>query len=169
MSKVTPEGSENPSNEGWYEIDETIQNYVASHVAETSDGLYIASNHTKGWRILVSPGTNNYPPGIYLIDKDGVIKQSTTERGISFDENTSFHIGNNDAYLNFSKDQNNNGVLSIGGNNVNIYGSVTMGGNKTLSQVLNDLGQAITVIEYGIGESPTSHDDIEEWSTEAPE
>ena len=43
MSKVEPVGSENPSEEGWYEIDETIQNYVASHVAQTDDGLYVLS------------------------------------------------------------------------------------------------------------------------------
>lgn len=43
LSKVEPEGTENPSEEGWYEINETIQNYVVSHVAQVEDGLYVLS------------------------------------------------------------------------------------------------------------------------------
>ena len=48
MSKVEPNGNENPSEEEWYELDETIQNYVTSHIAETDDGLYVLST-VSGW------------------------------------------------------------------------------------------------------------------------
>ena len=45
MSKVEPDGLENPRVEGWYELDETIKNYVISHVAQTDDGLYVLSTN----------------------------------------------------------------------------------------------------------------------------
>lgn len=159
MSKAELFGTENPQELGLYELDETIQNYVASRVAETNDGLYISSLGN-GWRVLVSPGTGNYVPGIFLIDDNGVIKQSTTGAGISFDDNSPFYVGNEDAYLTFSRNNNNEGVIDIGGDNVNIHGAVTMGGNKTLSQVLNDLDSSIVSVEYGVGDSNTSHSDI---------
>ena len=168
MSKAELFGTENPQELGLYELDETIQNYVASRIAETNDGLYISSLGN-GWRVLVSPGTGNYVPGIFLIDDNGVIKQSTTGAGISFDDSTPFYIGNEDAYLTFARNNNNEGVIDIGGDNVNIHGAVTMGGNKTLSQVLNDLDSSIISVEYGVGDSSTSHSDIYIWSTTTPE
>ena len=48
MSKAELNGSENPQELGLYELDETIQNYVASRIAETPDGLYISSNQKNG-------------------------------------------------------------------------------------------------------------------------
>ncbi len=172
MSKVSPWGSENPSEEGWYELDETIQNYVASHVAQTDDGLYVAST-ISGWRILVSTGTGNYTPGIFIVDPNGVIKQSIVNNetedgpgGIQFDRNSPFYIGDENAYVVFD----GNGHITIGGDGVDILTGVTIGeSKKTLSQVLNDLGSAITSIQYGVSSSSTDHSDVERWSTETPE
>jgi hypothetical protein len=48
MSKAELFGTENPQQLGLYELDETIQNYVASRIAETPDGLYISSNYENG-------------------------------------------------------------------------------------------------------------------------
>lgn len=165
MSKIEPGGLENPSEEGWYEIDETVQNYVASHIAQTDDGLYVLST-AAGWRVLVSTGGGNYVPGIFIVDPYGVIKQSMTGSGISFDGTSPFSIGDEDAYIVFD----GNGHITLGGDGVNILSSVTIGGSrKTLAEVLNDLGQAITVIEYGVGSSPTSHSDVLNWSSESPQ
>lgn len=76
-----------------------------------------------------------------------------------------FTIGDEDAYIVFD----GNGHITLGGDGVNILSSVTIGSNnKTLSQVLNDLGSAITSIEYGIGNSSTSHSDVPNWSNETP-
>jgi hypothetical protein len=44
-----------------------------------------------------------------------------------------------------------------------------MGGNKTLSQVLNDLDSSITSVEYGVGNYNTSYADIQRWSAATPE
>ena len=170
MSKVEPNGSENPNEEGWYEIDETVQNYIASRIAQTPDGLYVASTSTK-WKILISDGSGEYPPGIYLIDEFNTIKQASTENGISFDKNGVFYLGDpNDERSPYLVFDGIHKTLTLGGTGVNINSGVTIGeSNKTLAQVLTDLGQAITVIEYGVGNSPDSHEDVEEWSSESPQ
>ena len=46
MFKVEPNGLENPRVEGWYELDETIKNYVVSHVAQTDEGLSVLSTNS---------------------------------------------------------------------------------------------------------------------------
>lgn len=165
MSKVEPTGSENPTEEGWYEIDETIQNYVASHVAQTDDGLYVLSTG-EGWRILISTGAGNYVPGVFIVDPTGVIKQALTGNGIRFDNTVPYSIGDDQAYIVFD----GNGHITLGGDGVNILSGVTIGGSqKTLSQVLNDLDSAIISIEYGVGNSRTSHSDITNWSPASPQ
>lgn len=164
MSAVTPEGTENPSQEGWYELDETIQNYVASHVATTDDGLYVASL-SNGWRVLVSSGGGDYTAGVFIVDPQGVIQQATTANGITFDDSKPFTIGDEDAYIVFD----GNGHITIGGDGTSFLGSVTIGGsNKTLSDLLTELGSAITAVEYGVGTSSSSHSDITSWSTSTP-
>lgn len=37
----------NPTQEGWYEMDEAVANYVASHLALTNDGLYVTKDGSK--------------------------------------------------------------------------------------------------------------------------
>lgn len=158
LTAVTPEGDENPSQEGWYELDEAISNYVASHVATTNDGLYVVGE-SNGWRILVSSGTGTFTPGVFLIDSSGNIAQATTASGIRFNEGKPFYIGDDDASIIFD----GNGHIAISGN------GVTIGGSKTISEVLAELGASITAIEYGVGTSPTSHSDITSWSSASPE
>ena len=158
MSKVEPEGTENPNEEGWYELDETIQNYVASRVAETDDGLYVMST-ASGWRVLVSTGGGNFVPGVFVVSPEGVIKQALTDSGISFDSTVPYSIGDDNAYILFDGD----GHITIGGSGVNILSGVSIGGtNKTLTQVINDLGKSITTIEYGLSESSTSYTSVQE-------
>ena len=167
-SKVDPIGTENPSNEGWYELDETIQNYVASHIAETDDGLYVLST-AAGWRVLVSTGGGNYVPGVFIVDPSGVIKQAMTGNGISFDGNSPFTIGdveNGTAYIFFD----GNGHITLGGSGVVINSGVTIGAsNKTLADLLNDAGASIKTIEYGLSSSNISHADVPSWSTTTPQ
>lgn len=156
LSAVTPEGTENPSEEGWYELDEAISNYVASHVAQTDDGLYVV-NLSEGWKVLVSSGAGNYAAGIFLIDPTGGIAQATTANGITFNEDKPFYIGDEDAFIIFD----GNGHVQIGGSGVTV-------GQQSLSNILNQLGASIKVVEYGVGSSPTSHSDISTWSTNTP-
>lgn len=157
LSAVDPEGTENPSSEGWYELDETIQNYVATHVAETDDGLYVLST-AAGWRVLVSTGVGDYVAGVFIIDPHGVIRQALTGAGITFSESMPFTIGGTSAFIQFD----GSGHISIGGAGVSIAGGVTIGGSgRTLSQTL-------VAVEYGVGSSPTSHSDITSWSSSTP-
>lgn len=132
LSAVTPEGTENPATEGWWELDETIQNYVASHVAETDDGLYVASL-ANGWRVLVSSGGGTYPAGVFIVDPQGVVQHASTANGITFSNDKPFTIGDNDAYIHFDGD----GHITIGGDGVGIVGG------KTLSELVGDVEQAV--------------------------
>ena len=166
MSKVNPMGYENPSQEGWYELDETIKDYIITRVAETNDGLSIFSP-IGGWRILLSNGAGRYLPGLFIFDSTGVIKQASTYQSISFDEKSAFHIGDKKASIIFD----GNGHIAIGGTGVEIAAPVTIGGkeNKTFLQILNDLDASIKTIEYGIGNSSSSYLDIIEWTKNVPD
>lgn len=42
----------NPAQEGWYEMDEAVSNYVATHMALTDDGLYIVAD-ASGYKYLI--------------------------------------------------------------------------------------------------------------------
>ena len=89
-----------------------------------------------------------------------------TGSGISFDDTSPFSIGDENAYIVFD----GNGHITLGGNGVEILSGVTIGASrKTLSEVLNDLGQAITAIEYGVSSSPNNHSDVTQWSSETPQ
>ena len=160
LSAVTPEGDENPSEEGWYELSEAISNYVAAHIATTNDGLYVVGL-SNGWKVLVSSGTGTYTAGIFLIDPSGNIAQATTANGITFDDSKPFYIGDNNASIVFD----GNGHISISGIGVSIGNS----GSKSIDEVLSELGASIKTIEYGVGNSATSHSDITSWSSNTPE
>ena len=118
LSAVTPEGNENPSQEGWWELDEAIANYVASHVATTNDGLYVVGS-SNGWKVLVSSGAGNFSAGIFLIDPNGGIALASTANGITFDEDKPFYIGDDNASIVFD----GSGHISISGSGVTIGGA----------------------------------------------
>lgn len=153
LSAVEPVGTENPSQEGWYELDEAISNYVATRIAETDDGLYVVGQ-ANGWKVLVSSGEGDYAAGIYLLDPQSGIVQASTASGISFNGARPFVIGNNNTFIHF--DPTNGGKITIGGGS-----NVEIGSGKTLNDI-------ITAVEYGIGSSPSSHSDINNWSTNTP-
>lgn len=156
LSEVVPTGTENPSQEGWYELNEAISNYVASHIAQTADGLYVVGL-SNGWKVLVSSGAGDYTPGIFLIDPTGGIAQATTASGITFNQDKAFYIGDNDASIIFD----GNGHITITGSGVTF-------GSQSMSTVLSELNSSIKSIEYGKGSSATSHSDISSWSTATP-
>lgn len=57
----------NPSTRGYYEldsVDEAISNYVSTHLALTSEGLYVLKDNS-GWKVLI---TNN---GVYIQNPSG--------------------------------------------------------------------------------------------------
>lgn len=58
---VTDPTGKNPHEEGWYVLDESIQNYVGTHLALTNDGLIVAGDNSD-WKVLVAPD------GVYILD-----------------------------------------------------------------------------------------------------
>lgn len=82
---VNPTGD--PSTQGWYElvsVDEAISNYVSTHLALTSAGLYVTSDQTYGWRVLIKS------TGVDILDSQGTVVGSygaTTTVGVATAEN----------------------------------------------------------------------------------
>lgn len=127
LTKVDPEGTENPSEEGWYELDEAITNYVSTHLAQTNDGLNVVSS-INGWRVLISSGGGNYNAGVYLIDPNGNIAQSTTAAGVVFNTGKPVNIGDSTAYINFD----GNGHITVVGADFTIGGANNQSGTLTV-------------------------------------
>lgn len=69
---ATPEDSELST---YYElnIDESLNNYVMTHVATTAEGLWILPDANSGYKILIATGAGSIytSPGTYIIDADG--------------------------------------------------------------------------------------------------
>lgn len=124
---VTDTTGKNPHAEGWYEMDEAMANYVATHLAMTNDGLVVTKDGTK-WKVLVKND------GIDIIDNTGGLNKVVASygSGISFDSSRQFAIGNNNTYILF--DPTGSGSITIGG-----AGRVSIGAGKTLDQVLTDI------------------------------
>lgn len=61
FSPVTDTTGKNPALEGWYEMDEAISNYVASHLALTNDGLFVTADDSP-WKVQIADD------GVYIID-----------------------------------------------------------------------------------------------------
>lgn len=58
---VTDVTGKNPSQEGWYELTEAVQNYILSHLALTNDGLYVMKDNSH-WKVRIADD------GVYIID-----------------------------------------------------------------------------------------------------
>lgn len=132
LTKVDPEGTENPSEEGWYELDEAITNYVSTHLAQTNDGLNVVSS-INGWRVLISSGGGNYNAGVYLIDPNENIAQSTTAAGVVFNTGKPVNIGDSTAYINFD----GNGHITVVGADFTIGGANNQSGTLTVKDASN--------------------------------
>lgn len=120
LSAVTPVGTENPSQEGWYELDEAISNYVITHVATTADGLSIVGLGN-GWRVLISSGQGSYDPGIYLINSNGEVVSEFGE-DVRVGKNNSAHITiKNTEFHSVNKDGATNFKISTSENRRSVY------------------------------------------------
>lgn len=128
---VTDTTGKNPHNEGWYEMDEAMANYVAAHLAMTDNGLVVTKDNSK-WKVLVKDN------GIDIIDATSGINKviASYGAGIEFDEEREFHIGNQHAYIIFNPD--NGGSITIGGANI------TLGDNRPLDDVLASMNSTIS-------------------------
>ena len=119
----------NPSTSGYYEIDdvtEAVSNYVSSHLALTSAGLWIVNDSNSFKALFASDGVKIYDSSGHLV--------STFGESVIFDASRPQYIGGNDAYIIFYDTDNDDipDTIRIGGN-------IIMGGSKTLSEILAEI------------------------------
>lgn len=67
---VEDTAGKDPAQEGWYEMDEAIANYVASHLALTNYGLNLVLDSTN-YIIHIGTWTDGGAEGVYVIDGEG--------------------------------------------------------------------------------------------------
>ena len=128
---VTDTASKNPYDEGWWEMDEAMNNYIAAHLAMTNDGLIVTKDNSK-WKILVKDN------GIDIIDGTSGINKVVASygAGVTFSDERVTHIGNSNAYIIFNPD--NGGSITIGGANI------TLGDQRSLDDVLASMDSTIS-------------------------
>lgn len=129
FTRVSDTEGKNPAQEGWYEMDEAVSNYVASHLALTDYGLNLTLDNTS-YRVHIGTYTATGDDGVYIIDGEGNIVSYFGEN-IRFSDDKAQYIGNENAYVVFNPA--NGGSITIGGSNVNI------GNNKTLSELIAEV------------------------------
>lgn len=137
LQRVQPEGDEDPSAEGWYEIDEAIADYVGTHLALTDEGLNVVGA-AQGWRVVIAAGGGTLFPdaGVYLVDPQGNIAQQTNANGVAFNTGKPVTIGDNTAFITFD----GNGHIAMIGADVTIGGANNVNGVLT---VKNSTGNTI--------------------------
>lgn len=115
----------NPSEQGWYEMDEAISNYVAAHMSLTDYGLNLVLDNSS-YRVHIGTYTATGDDGVYIIDESGNVVSFFGE-SIKFGSDRPQYIGNNNAFILF--DPSGQGSLTIGGATIRM-------GSQTLDQVL---------------------------------
>jgi len=137
LQRVQPEGDEDPSALGWYEIDEAIANYIGTHLALTDEGLNVVGA-AQGWRVVIAAGGGTLFPnaGVYLVDPQGNIAQQTNANGVAFNTGRPVTIGDSTASIIFD----GNGHINMIGANVTIGGANNVNGTLT---ILNASGNTI--------------------------
>jgi len=136
---INPTG--NPHNQGWYEMDEAISDYVASHLALTNEGLWVL-NDSNAYKILLSS------TGMKVYDPQGALV-STFGESITFSANRVQTIGNNNCYVTFNPA--NGGTLTIGGATIQM-------GSQTLDQVLGAKANTTDLHQAEVSVYPTTVD-----------
>lgn len=81
---VTPEGTENPSQLGWYELDiqDALGDYVGQHLALMDDGLHVVPLSGGYYVVLSNDGMRVYSPTGVMVSKYGEGMQLGSMHGI---------------------------------------------------------------------------------------
>lgn len=129
-------------------IDESLNNYVGTHLALTDDGLWLLPAATGTYKVLVSTGAGSTytTPGTYIIDGTGGNIAAFKGDGISFDSGTAFMIGDESAYIHFDGD----GHINIGGT------GITIGGSVSLADLLRKYDATITADDISVTKTGTT-------------
>lgn len=133
FTRVSNTEGKNPASEGWYEMDEAVANYVASHLALTDYGLNLTLDNTS-YRIHIGTLTSTGEDGVYIIDGNGNVVSYFGEN-IRFSDGKAQYIGNQNAYIIFNPA--NGGSITIGGSNI------ILGSNQTLDELLDSVDNTL--------------------------
>ena len=95
-------------------IDESLNNYVGTHLAVDGEGLWLIPETANGNRVLIATGSGtSYPSaGTYIIGQDGSIEASFTESGVMLGQSTTAHLDVDYQSMEFI-DRDGNSFLSI--------------------------------------------------------
>ena len=127
-------------------IDKSVQNYIATHLSLTNEGLWLTPTESSGYRVLVAIGGSGKTytnAGTYIIDGSGVTVAQFTGTRIGFAQNRQFYIGDDSAYIFFD----GQGHINIGGT------GVTIGGSTTLAELLAKYDATITSDDISVSKT----------------
>lgn len=134
-------------------IDESLNNYVATHLSLTDKGLYVVGGDTEneGYKILLASD------GMTVYDAQGVAVSKFGEN-IEFSSTRPQYIGGETAYIVFNPE---NGTINAGGEGFRFNNNMTLsdmlaeigkiGGEDGLEQSTEDLLQKTKSISYENG------------------
>lgn len=91
---VTDTTGKNPAQEGWYVLDEALQNYVLAHLALTNEGLKVMKDGSE-WKVLIGDD------GVYILDPDNIPANQMTADGniVGYEDETRVEIDYNSMRL----------------------------------------------------------------------
>ena len=113
-------------------IDQALANFVASHLALTNDGLVVFKDDSS-WKTITKAD------GWELQDEEGHAVLDLSAQGVGFNADYPQYIGDEDAYIIFTPaTASKPSSIVIGGD------YVQLGSNKTLSQWLSEMQQAVS-------------------------
>lgn len=111
-------------------IDQALDNFIASHLSVTNEGLWVQLAGAS-YKLLIAND------GVYVYDDTGR-RVAAYGESISFDSGRPQYIGSENAFIAYY-DSDNDGIadsIRIGGTNI------ILGGSKKLSEVLQDVSDA---------------------------
>jgi len=80
-------------------VDESVQNYLASHLAQTDYGLDIMFDNTS-YKIHIGTVDGTYAAGVYIVSS-GTVKSAYTSDGVTVGSANGFHVSITDTELGF--------------------------------------------------------------------
>lgn len=134
---IDPQESALPT---YYELtysDDTMGDFIMSHLAVTQRGLWVLPSgmgqasdeqYAPGYKMLLSSG------GSYIYDANGALVRSDTASGTDFSAGRRWHVGGDDAYILYTPASGSTPAsLTIGGSNIEL------GDSRTLSQLIAEV------------------------------
>lgn len=138
----------NPKTKGYYEldsVDEAVSNYVSSHLALTSQGLWVVNDNSSYKILLASDGMKVYDASGNLV--------STFGESITFSSTRPQTIGNSSSYVKFYKDGSAWKIAVVAD-------SISLGSNAVATETYAD-GKASTAEATAKGYADTQIGNVE--------